>query len=255
MLRTQGDIISEFLVRMNQTSTVGFYTDAILTTWASNANSWAAAKYKWPFTEGRYSTTFASLGSNEDGYTTLEYPEGFRTDSIRLLTVGGKKFFKKNFYKFRDFLEGNPNDTSKLFSDFSRVVYINPRASDLSGTVTAWGQINIPALASDSNIQVPTATTIFTDVENDGNEALVEKMMSYAYQREKSPTGVVKGKLVSSSGQHAQTAEMILDAIWKRVGDEQFGYQDTQSEGMYKRFDVLRGGFKEDVFRRDQWGF
>lgn len=252
-LRTQGDIITDFLVKMNQSTTSGFYTDLILTTWASNAHAWAASRYKWPFTEGRYSTTSASLGSNEDGYTTLEYPDGFRSDSIRLLTIGGKKFFKKNFYKFRDFLEDNPQDTTNLFTDFARRVYINPGAASLSGTVTAWGQINPVPFASDAGIQVPTDLSLFTDAENEGNEAIVEKMISYALVREKSPTSIIRGKMVSASAFHNSIAEGILDGVWKRISDEQFGYQDTLNEGMYKRFDVLRGGFKEDVFRRDQW--
>lgn len=253
-LRTQGDIITDFLVRMNQSTTVGFYTDLILTTWATNAHSWAAARYKWPMTEGRYSTTSASLGTSEDGYTTLAYPEGFRSDSIRLLTIGGKRFYKKNFYKFQSFLEDNASDSSRIYTDYLRTVLINPGADSLSGTVTAWGQFNPAPLASDNGIQDPSAITIFTDVENDGNEAIVLKMMSLAMQREKSPTSVIKGKMVSASAFNESQAEAILDAIWKRVQDEQFNYQDTNNEGMFKRFDVTRGGFKEDLFRRDQWG-
>lgn len=252
-LRTQGDIITDFLVKMNQSTTTGFYTDQILTTWCSNAHAWAASRYKWPFTEGRYSTTSASLGSNEDGYTTLNYPEGFRSDSIRRLSIGGKRFKKKNFYKFAEFIEDNPADTSDIFTDFARVVYINPNAGDRSGTVTAWGQINIAPLASDNGIQDPSAVTVFTDAENEGNEAIVEKMISYALEREKSPTSIVRGKAISASMVHQQNAESILDGINKRIDDEQFEYQDTQNEGWMKRFDVLRGGFKEDLFRRDQF--
>lgn len=252
ILRTQGDIITDFLVKMNQSTTAGFYTDEILTTWATNAHQWAASRYKWPMTEGRYSTTAASLGTNEDGFTTLEYPDGFRADSIRLLTIGGKRFYKKNFYKFQQFLEDNTADTSDIYTDFARRVYINPRAADLSGTVVAWGQVNVAQLATDTVGSVsgtigqdPTATTIFTDIENDANEAIVEKMIEYAKAREKAtPQDIIF---------HGQKAERILDGIWKRIQDEQFGYQDTLNEGMWKRFDILRGGFKEDTFKRDQW--
>lgn len=259
-LRTQGDIITDFLVKMNQSTTTAFYTDQILTTWASNAYSWAAAKYKWPMTEGRYSTTSASMSTNEDGYTALQYPEGFRSDSVRLLTVGGKHFFKKNFYKFQSFIEDNPGDTTDMYTDRTRTIYINPTAKDLSGTVVLWGQINPAALGTDTVAGVsgsigpdPLSTTIFTDVENDGNEAIVEKMISYALTREKSPTSIIRGKMVSASAFHASIAEGILDKIWARVAEEQFAYQDTLDEGWMKRFDVLRGGFKEDIFRRDQW--
>lgn len=253
-LYNQGDIINEFLVRMNVSTTVAFYTDAILTRWASNAHQWAASRYKWPMTEGRFSTTFATR-LQEDGYTVLEYPEGFRADSVRLLTIGGKEYKKTNFYKFRKFLEDNTQDTTKIFSDFGGRLLINPNASDLSGTAVMWGQINVAPLASDSNIQVPTALTIFSGVEEDGNEAIVELMMGYAKQREKTQTAVVKGQPQSAALMHAQKAGAMLDAIWKRIQDEQFAYQDSQNEGMFKRFDVLRGGFSEDLFKRDQWSF
>lgn len=259
-LRTQGDIITDFLVKMNTSTTAGFYTDRILTTWASNAHAWAVSRHKWPFSEGRYSTTSASLGTNEDGYTTLEYPEGFQPDSVRLLTIGGKKFDKKNFFKFRDFLEDNPSDTSNIFSDYARRMYINPHASGISGTVVVWGQINIAPLATDTITggdtgPDPSALTIFSDFANEANEAIVEKMMSYALDREKSPTSIVGGKSVNAGSSHEFKAGAILDAVWKRITDEQFSYQDTRNDGMFKRFDVLGGGFKEDIFNRDQFGW
>lgn len=260
-LYNQGDIIKDFLARMNQSSTSAFYTDDILTNWCSNANQWAAARYKWPMTEGRYSTTSASLGTNEDGFTTLTYPEGFRADSIRLLTIGGKRFDKKIFIKFQGFLQDNPADTSDIYSDFFRTIVINPNAKDLSGTVVAWGQVNIPPLATDTVGSVtgtigpdPTALTIFSGTEEDGNEAIVQKMMAYAYMRERSPVGLQRGKLVSASALHDQNASGILDAIWKRIQDEQAMYQTTRSDSMFERFDVVGGVLEEDAFRRDQWG-
>lgn len=260
MLYNQGDIITDVLAKLNQSTTAGFYTDDMLARWASNAHSWAAAKFKWPMTEGRYSTTSTSLGSNEDGWTTLEYPEGFRTDSIRLLTIGGKHFDKKNFYKFQQFLEDNSGDSSKIFTDYTRRVFINPSASGLSGTVTAWGQINVAPLLLDTvagvsgpNGPAPEALTIFSGVEDDGNEAIVEKILSYALVRQKAPTSFYRGNFVSAATAHAQIAETLLAGVWKRIQEEQAMYQDTLNEGMWKRFDVLKGGFKEDIFKRDQW--
>lgn len=256
-MRVYGDIRNDFLVKMNQSTTVAFYTEQIIKDWFDDAHMWAASQYKWPFTEGRYSTTAASAATNEDGWTTLQYPEGFKGDSIRLLTVGGKRFDKKNFYKWQQFIEDNTSDTSKIFSDFGRTLYINPNAADFSGTVVMWGQYNIiesPYDTASPGVGDPANTTIFTDVANEGNEAIVAKMMSYALQREKSPVTLVRGKMASASAFEAQKAEGILAEIWKSITDEQFNYQDTQNEGMWKRFDITRGGFKEDIFRRDQWG-
>lgn len=256
-MRNYGDIRNDFLVKMNQSTTVAFYTEQILKDWFDDAHMWAASQFTWPFAEGRYSTTTASTSTNEDGWTTLQYPEGFKTDTVRLLTVGGKRFDKKNFYKWQQFIQDNTSDTSKIFSDYGRTIYINPQASDFSGTVTLWGQYNIAESnydTSSTGVGDPANTTIFTDVANDANEAILEKMMSYALVREKTPTSFYRGKFVSASSFHAQLAEDILGKVWKAIQAEQFGYQDTLNEGMWKRFDVLRGGFKEDIFRRDQWG-
>lgn len=242
---------------MNQSTTVAFYTEQIIKDWYDQAHVWAAAQYKWPFNEGRYSTTAASAATNEDGWTTLQYPEGFKPDSVRLMTVGGKRFDKKNFYKWQRFIEDNPNDTSKIYSDFGRTLYVNPRASDFSGTVTMWGQFNIPESGYDtssSGIGDPSNTTIFTDIADEGNEAIVEKMLSYAFTREKTPVSGAGSNAVSISSSHEALAQNILQSIWEGITNEQYNYQDTQNEGMWKRFDITRGGFKEDVFRRDQWG-
>lgn len=257
-LQTYGDIRTDFLAKMNQSTTAAFYSEQIIKNWFDMAHEYAASKYKWPMTFTRYSTTAASATTNEDGWTRLTYPEGFRTDTVRLMTVAGARFQKKNFYKFQSFLEDNPADTTKLYTDQGRNLFINPQASGFSGTVVLWGQFNLAPIAYDtsaSGIGDPSATTIFTGNEETGNEAILFKMISYALIKEKSPTSVIRGKMVSASGFNAQVADSLLDAIWKRVGDEQFAYTDTLNEGMWKRFDVTRGGFSEDLFKRDQWMF
>ncbi len=240
-LRTTGDIITEVLVRNNRTTTDGFITDGILQSWLKTAHMFVTSYHKWPLTEGRTSTTFASFVSNEDGYLQGSYPEGWKSESIRSLTIGGKKVTKTNFYKFQKFIEDNPQDTSRIFTDRGKIIYINPRI-DLSGTVTAWGQYT-PIL----DVTDMTATTIFSDSDEEGNEAIVFMMSSYLFERESPSAGVSKGKVVSPSIAKIQKAIDVLDLLWKRVADEQFGYNTPLDDGMWKRFDVLRGGFPEDI--------
>lgn len=239
-LNTNGDIITEFLVRNNRTTTDGFITDATVQGWLKDAHTWATGYKKWPMTEGKYSTTSASTTTSAEGYTTLGYPENWKSDSVRLLLVGGKRFDKKNFYKFQSFIEDNPADTSKIYSDFGRQILINPNASEFSGTVVLWGQYQ-PIL----DVTDLTAPTAFSNADEQGNEALVIKMTSYLKYRE---------HLIYEAQVDDQTASAKLEEVFTKIGEEQFAYQDTQNEGWMKRFDVLRGGFKEDIFRRDQWG-
>ncbi len=238
-MRTLANIKNDFLVQNQSSTSVAFYTDTILNDWADKAHKYSAGYKKWAMTEGRVSTTFASLYTNEDGYLTGDYFEGWKPDSIRLLTIGAKEVAKKNFYSFRRFLEDNTSSTERIYSDFGRQYFVNPTI-DLSGTVTAWGQFT-PATLDGT---VADALTIFSDVADEGNEALVELMQSYAKKREKK---------VNESIAHLKEANRILDELWIRLQDEQFEYQQTRDDGMFKRMDLLKGALRDDIFKRDQF--
>lgn len=250
LISTTGGIKNDIIVKLGIDTTSAFYTDAVLDEWINTAHKWAANFKKWPMTEGRVSTTTASTSTNEDGWTVLEYPEGFKTDSIRMLTVGGKHFLKKNFYKFQEFIENNSSDTSVIYTDYARRIFINPNAAGFSGTIALWGQF----MPNDLDRTDPTQGTIFTGFNDEGNLAIVQEVMSYAADRERQGVGLVRGKVAGVGPFHHNSAIDILEHLWKTITDEQFMYQDTQNEGMFKRFDITRGGFKEDVFRRDSWG-
>lgn len=240
-ITTIGGIKNAIIVTLGIDTTSAYYTDAILDDFIDQAHKFCAGYKKWAMTEGRSSTTSASLGVTEDGYSVLEYPEGWRSDTIRLLTIGGKHFNKKNFYKFQQFLEDNSADTSRIYTDYARRVLINPNANTLTGTVVAFGQY-IPATLDATD---PTVATVFSNFDTYGNQAIVEEVLSYCAKREKQAQSVVD--------EYHKRAIDILDSLGGAIAEEQAMYQDTLNEGMYKRFDVLRGGFKEDLFKRDQW--
>lgn len=233
------EIKNEVLVTLGVSTSVAFYTDTILTDWIDQAHKWAAGLKKWPFTEGRASTTYASLVTNEDGDLVGEYFEGWKNDSIRYLTIGGKRLQKTQFNKFRTFREERADNDDRLFSDFGRLYLINPNI-DVSGTVTAWGQYT-PANLDATN---PDATTVFSSTQN-GNEALVEKVVSYALHRQK--------KFQEARAHHDQAVE-ILNGVWQAWKDEQFGYHDVSSdEGMFKRIDYATGLGVSEVNNRDRF--
>ena len=234
MLRTIGDILSQVLVRANATTTAatgGLYTDTILASWVNDAHRYAAAQRKWPFTEGRASTTFTT--SEE-----VPYFEGWKSDSIRILTIGDKNFQKINFGDYRKFREDQPDSDDRIYSDFAGILYVNPSA-DAGGTLVAYGQFT-PAALDTTDL---TALTVFSDREEEGNEAIVEEMLKYAKLREKKQ---------DEAQLHHNRAVEILEGIWKRHGDEQYGYQG-KGEGMWERVDVLRGATDDGLFKRDQF--
>lgn len=246
-LTSIGDIKTEFMVRMSVATTVAFYTDAIVNNWIDEAHKMAAGYHKWPMTEGRVSTTFASLVTNEDSLLTGVYPEGWKARSIRMLTVGGKNYEKKSFMGFTKFLQTFPQSTDKIFTDYGLTYYINAGAQG-SGTVAIFGQYT-PNL----DLTDPTASTVFSGIDEDGNQAIVEFMMFLALTREKTPTIVMKGRMVSAAFQHQQAGYAILDQLWKRFTDEAFAYQSPDNDGMWKRIDIVGGGLRDDLFKRDQF--
>lgn len=220
-LITKDNVIAEVLVRNNRTTADSFITYPMLNNWYVDANRWAAASYKWPFTEGRVSTTFTT-GSGED---SDEYEfEGYKADSFRIVRVGGKRLQKLNFADYLIMKEERPDSTDKVFSDFNRVMFINQNAA-LSGTTVCYGQIQEDMATIDEDHE-----SVFTNWDREGNEAIVEIMSAYLKTRENK---------LDESNLHKQLAQDSLDRMWKRIQDEQYAYHTSpEREGMFKYFGV-----------------
>lgn len=230
MLYTVGDIMNEFLARAYSSTTVGFFSDARVKDWIQQGHQMAAAYKKWPHTQGRLSTTYASV---EEWVF-----EGYRPDAFRIVQVGGKRLQKVNYEDYLNYKEDQPSGQEKIFSSYGGTMFINT-AADISGTLTVFGQF-VPSL----DITDLTATTIFSASSPDANEAIVEYMMFVAKSREK--------KFRQEALGHRQLAESILDRAWKNYEDEQFANQ-TKDRSMFKRFDILSGRGIDDLNRRDQF--
>ena len=229
-LQNRDDIFTAFLVRNNRSTTDSFITETNLKNFYRDSVLWAAAQHKWPATEGRVMTTFATgSGINSDEY----FFESYKQDSFRLIQIGGKRLRKLNFEDYQTFLEEDTDSTERVWSDFNRTVFINPNI-DLTGTLVAYGQYQPVVDVTDE-----AGKTFFSDYDDEGNEAIVEKMTTYLKQREHLKDEVVL---------HDQRARQKLDEVWNRVLGEQYKYQTHDSSGgMWKRFNVLDGGFKDDI--------
>jgi hypothetical protein len=197
----------------------------MLQDWIGNAHTWASSYHKWPFTEGKNSTTYTTSVTDEMGNTLVAYPEGWKADSIRTLLIGGKRFQKSEFNSFLRFIEDNPGKNDRIYSDYARQLYINTNAG-ISGTLVVFGQYN-PVL----DVTDLTATTIFSNYDEEGNEAIIEKASSYLKRRE---------HFLSEAELHDQRASAKLEEIWQRIQDEQFAYQ-PKDQAMFEDFDVVRG--------------
>jgi len=233
MLNTITDLQDEILVRLEKgTATSGLYTDTILNDWINQSHRWASGYRPWPWTEGKVSTTLAL-----DDQDAQNYPEAWKSDSIRIVQIGGKRYQKLNFEDWLIFREDRPDDDERVYSDFSRRLFINP--NEASGTLTVYGQFTPARIDVTDN----TALTIFSNNEDEGNEAMLFEMLAYAKTRE--------GKPKEAEYWHRRAIE-LLDSIWTRISQEQFGYH-SKNRGMFKRFDVLEGALDDELLKRDQF--
>ena len=232
MLSNFNDIKTDVIVKLGITTTSAYYTDAILDDWIQQAERWATSYKKWAFTEGRVSTTWA-------GTEELTF-EGYKADSFRYLKVGDKVFQKLNFEDYLIMKEETPNANDRVYTDYGRLVMVNPKA-DASGTLTAYGQYTpLPIDVTDL-----TATTVFSGGDEEGNTAIVQEVLSYAFTRKEEPA-LVKF--------HHENAVAILDSIKGIIDDEQFNYHSHKTRGgMWERVDVIDGGLRDELFKRDQF--
>lgn len=222
------------VARLGIQTTSAYYTDSKLDGYIKAAHRFATAYKKWPMTEGRTSTTYT--GIEEWSF------EGYKTDSFRILQIGGKRLQKLNFEDYQIFREEDDGGADRVYSDFGRTVFINPNI-DLSGTLTAWGQYT----PVDPDATDPDSETVFSGGDQEGNEAIVWEAMSAAMAQEKKE---------QESVLYHQKAVDILDSLWKKVADEQFNYQTHRTRGgMWKRLNVVDGGVQDDMINRDQFLF
>lgn len=236
MLATTGDLITEVLVRNNRTTTDSFITDTMLQDWLRMANNYCTTFKKWPFSEVR-DKTYAWTGAEEVDYSV--FTVDYKADSIRMLMIGDKRLEKMNFEDYLLMREERPGANDRVFSDFARVLYINPYA-DVSGTTVAFGQYTPKIDATDL-----ASTTAFTPYDEEGNEAIVEKMTSYLKRREHLP---------DEAELHDQRTDAKLEQLWAKVQAEAYKYKTGKdSDGMFAFFDVIEGGYRDDLYNTNQF--
>ena len=238
MLSNFDDIKTDVVRKLGISTTTAFYTDDMLNDWILQGTRWATSFKKWPFTEGRQSTTYAS-SSEEWSF------EGIKADSIRMAQIDGKRLDKLNFEDYQIFREEDDSGNDRVFTDFGRLVLINPNV-DLSGTLTVYAQFT-PA---DVDVTDPTATTVFSNGDEEGNEAIVEKVLSFAKTRDGTTSSA------NEAIAHEAKAKDILETLYGKSQAEQFKYQTHRTRGgMFKRINVIDSGVEDDKIKRDQFLF
>ena len=228
----RGEIKSEVLVRSGKDTTSAWTSEAFLNDWINQAHRWAAGFKPWVYSEGRVNSTYTSA--------TEEWLfEGYKADSIRVLTIGGKRFGKITFEDYQQYKEDEPSGTDKVFTDYGRSLWVNT-LTGCTGTITAYGQYQ-PADFADGD-GADSLDTVFSPNGDEGNEAIIEKVLGNIYTRDDKQQATI----------HYQMAEKQLNDLWIRTMDEAYKYQ-TKDRGMFKDFDILEGDYTDNLFKRNQF--
>lgn len=231
----RGELKTEILIRSGKDTTSAWTSESFINDWIDQAHQWAAGYKPWPFTEGRVSTTYTSA-SEEWNF------EGYKADSFRFIEIGGKQLTKLSFEQYKRFKEDRPSDNDRVCSDFGATLLINTLA-DVSGTLTVYGQYQ-PANIADGDGN-DTTNSVFNGVATEGDEAIIEEVLSKIANRDTKP---------DEATLHHTKAEKLLDRLWSRYEDEQYKYKShPKSEGMFKRFDVLKGRDRDDSLNSNQF--
>lgn len=219
-------MVTQLLVRLNRDTTSAF-TDTNVNDFLSQAHRWSANFKKWPFPEGRTSTTWAS--------STEEWNfEGYQAESFRYLEVGGNRFTKLNFEDYKIYREDKSTGQDKVYSNFGGLVFVNPNAI-VSGTLTAYGKY----MPANFDITDQTGETVFTEGNDEGNQAILEESQSYYYQRANDE---------NKAQYHHNLAVEHLEKLWDKVKAEKALNQTHEVRGgMFKRIDVVEGGMRGDI--------
>jgi len=208
------ELQTELQNRLSIVSTNTFWTLSMIKSWLNQANKWACNYKFWPFTEkAKYTISRANA-------LYYDYPESFRSDSIRLLQIEQDDGIMADYKKIRyeDFVKyvlENPSGTDKVFSDFRRQYFINPKVAVAKREICVWGQEKPALLVND------TDKTPFAEGDEAGEEAIIKRALMIALQ---------KASNYQKATIERDEARLILEDCWARISEEQAGYQSKNRE-------------------------
>jgi hypothetical protein len=143
-----------------------FINQAVLKAW----------DYKpWDFTEHKETGTTAGA--------TLAYPNTLMSESVFLLRINGKEFWKPTHLDYLRYLEEYPNATDRIWSEFKRTIYWNTNAFTIGQGYELYGKAMATKLSANGDLLPFSPDT--DDKEHSGNEAIVQLAYAEALDSEK----------------------------------------------------------------------
>lgn len=172
-LEMRNELISRLGVATNSTK----FPSSRIQTLIKDAHLWATALY--PFRELTLQTNLATTGISSTvmpGASEHSYPAAYRSNSIWMIFIGTNEYRKRNFDDLLRYALNNPASIKRRYADLGRKFYMF--ATPANGqTMKLYGQQQATQLSGDGD------KTIFSDANDDGNEAIVLKAEAVAKQK------------------------------------------------------------------------
>lgn len=206
-MQIRSEIEAEVIVRAMVANNSTQFSPARVTTVVKDASLWGGTLFYWPSLFR--SRIFSSKPNTQSlAYDYYDYPTDMLDGSIQRLYIAGKKYDKKAFQDFLDYVDNAtltslpPDQTKYYFAEYSRQYFVFPKVS-VAGVNDGlvWGNIQPPSLDN------PTDKTIFSLWDDSGNEAICKKALSVLMERLDS----------NFANTQKQEAIALLGLIWKKV--------------------------------------
>lgn len=187
----------------------------------------------WTFTQKAYKFTITS-GMIAAGY--IDYPNDFEDKSGFLLIVNGVPWKgisagKRDFTDYQKWFSDNPTDTSKIWAEFDRFIFINMNALAAGQEGDIFGKLRSPSLVNDTDLLPFSPMT--DNNENSGNRGII----SFAYAEALSSD---KKKNPQGAALEEKKALAILDNVWKPMG-ERDSQDNSQNRPFFNTQDMFSG--------------
>lgn len=215
-METRSDLEAELQKRLMLSNNSTMVPASRLTELIQDANLWAGTLFFWPqLFRSRYFSSKPSAQSSTPilplAYDYYDYPTDFLTGSIQRLYFNNKRYDKKAFQDFLDYVDNSqeaqnpPDPNKKYFAEYGRQFFVYPGVS-VAGVNDGlvWGNVQPPNLANS------TDKTIFSLWNDTGNEAIIKKAMSVEMERLDSGFAATQ----------KQEAVQLLQVIWAKVVTE-----------------------------------
>ena len=229
---TLSTMVSDIQTRLGLDSTSSFISSPTIKGWVNHGYFWALNYKDWPFSETVDKSLVAVSGQEE-----YAYPSDIKSDSIKYLKINGYRYRKIKFDDYLKYRENYDSTQERIFTDYGRTLYVNPLASDFSGSFYLY------ATKQPSSLSLDADTTLFATADTEAEEAIIKYAQAI---------GLKKMEEYNQANNIMQEATLILERIWEKTKNQSATYE-SREHPMFDRIDILQGVRYDDGFNNKQF--